>query len=358
MKSKFLISLILILIIFLINCSKKEHPEQKSEVLIKIDSVSSITFEPLSFNIKHKTIFKDSCIKYWIDSIIFNNYDILIHHFCNVNYYEDKEYINDDFNILEILKNESRIYISDSLAYNENIRNYKSYKKQSAANELEFGRKKVKTFDDLFDAWNNGNFEVFTFDTIKFYDKNESPKLIIWGDTKGMHCCSQLLIFELGEQFREIQYIASSHLDFDGENKELELKDIDNDNIPEITFYDPSWRYWNNSAGFEAPIINIILKYNNGNYHLYTERMLKNLPDEKSYNIMINKCRKLGNSVNNSSFLWSYMLDLIYTGHFDKAMEFLDKAWPPNVEGKDNYKKDFLNMLSQVQFGKELIEWK
>lgn len=43
--------------------------------------------------------------------------------------------------------------------------------------------------------------------------------------------------------------------------------------------------------------------------------------------------------------LWDMMLDLVYAGHEDLADQFLDQAWPPNVDGKVEFRQDFWETL-------------
>lgn len=357
-RSKLDYIVFLLLLIIFIGCTREGRVIEKPKAALKVDSLPIASYEPVRYSIRHKRIFKDSSIEYRTDSIIFRDYDIVVHHFGQVNYYSGKEIVYDDFNHLEILKDKKRIYIMDSASFNERLKIFLIYRKNKTRGAPDFStRNKIVTFNDLFDAWNKGNVEQIELDTIKYFLTSDPPKLILWGDTKGMHCCKQLFIYELGEKFREIARIEAAHLDFSNGDRPLMLHDLDNDSVPEITFYDPSWRYWNNSAGYEAPYFKTILKYSEGEYHLYKEKMFKPLPSKQKYDEMVRKCQRLGESVNNTSTLWSYMLELIYSGHFNNAIEFLNEAWPKEIEGKEKFFRDFMDNLYYVQYGNELIEW-
>jgi len=271
-----------------------------------------------------------------------------------VNHYSGKEYIDDSQQILEIFKNDKREFISDSSTFSEQIKIYKHYLKNRKSNVENFSKKgTINNFSELMEVWNKGNIQEFEFDTIKYFTKTEPPKLILWGDTKGMHCCRELYVFELGEKFREITIIYSSYLDLES----LKFKDIDKDGIPEISFYTNSWRYWRNSAGAEEPILKTILKYKNGNYHIYKEKMAKPMPDSTKLKKWVKECRRLGEDINFRSTIWSYMLEMIYGGHYRQAIEFSVKAWPPKVKGYDIFLKDFDEQLTCDPYDAEMKEW-
>jgi len=44
------------------------------------------------------------------------------------------------------------------------------------------------------------------------------------------------------------------------------------------------------------------------------------------------------------------MLELLYTGHPDLAWEFLEMAWPQNINDKDDWASDFRATLEESQF--------
>ena len=43
--------------------------------------------------------------------------------------------------------------------------------------------------------------------------------------------------------------------------------------------------------------------------------------------------------------LWDVMLDLVYTGHAERADRFLDQAWPPEAAGREEFRNDFWRTL-------------
>jgi len=47
------------------------------------------------------------------------------------------------------------------------------------------------------------------------------------------------------------------------------------------------------------------------------------------------------------SSVWSYMLDLMFTGHPDEAYDFLNQVWPEGKAGKSNFIHDFEKQLKE-----------
>jgi len=48
--------------------------------------------------------------------------------------------------------------------------------------------------------------------------------------------------------------------------------------------------------------------------------------------------------------LWSYMLDLIYTGNEGLAWKFLKGAWPTTVPGRKKFQLEFRKRLAQSPY--------
>jgi hypothetical protein len=45
--------------------------------------------------------------------------------------------------------------------------------------------------------------------------------------------------------------------------------------------------------------------------------------------------------------IWSHLLDLIYAGYPDLAVDLFNRAWPAEVKGKDVFWKDFVQQMRE-----------
>ncbi|MCL4458008.1 MAG: hypothetical protein M1147_03285 [Nitrospirae bacterium] len=187
------------------------------------------------------------------------------------------------------------------------------------------------------------------------------PDLIISVWSGGAHCCYSTTIFSLGEQFKKIVRLEGKHTSFD-------IKDIDNDNVYELVGHDWTFEYWQSSfAGSPAP--EIVLKYKNGNYVIATDLMKKPPPKSQEFYTKFNDIRKKmgksGEVIHQESEvwgsdggippeLWGYMLDLMYSGNGQLALEFFDKVWSDKRRGKKEFLEVFKKQISKSPYWSEI----
>ena len=177
------------------------------------------------------------------------------------------------------------------------------------------------------------------------------PNLIVMESTGGNSFAFSCYVFSLGDQFRLIQCLP-----------EGKFVDINQDGKLDCIAYQPGFTFWHAShAGSPAP--KLVYEYCGYDYLLAPALMYQPLPKEEEMNQIIEevkgRCAKLKESkwdahcwhyeeVYLDSSVWSYMLDLMFSGHPDKAYDFLDKVWPEGEEGKSYFIYDFEKPLNKT----------
>lgn len=174
------------------------------------------------------------------------------------------------------------------------------------------------------------------------------PDLVISEWTGGMHCCYPSHIFEIGEEFRKIASLDAQH-------GEVHFANLDGKPGLEATLPDWTFAYWKTSFA-ESPAPEVILRFQGGKYRMAGDLMKKPPPDSA---VLERKVRKvLGDERwkerEVASSLWGVMLDLIYSGNAEVAWKFFDRAWPPEIKGKEQFLADFRSQLSQSPYWPEI----
>ena len=179
--------------------------------------------------------------------------------------------------------------------------------------------------------------------TVKDITGDGIPDLIISMWSGGAHCCYSTYIFSLGEQFNKIDEIEGYHDVFD-------FKDFNGDGIYELVGRDWVFAYWRVPfASSPAPLV--ILEYKNGKYVLAHAFMKKAPPEDIEKEIYLTKSEFDGEV---PARLWSNMLDLIYTGNGQFALDFFNKAWPENRKGKEEFMQSFKEQLAASKYWSEI----
>jgi hypothetical protein len=176
--------------------------------------------------------------------------------------------------------------------------------------------------------------------------KNHDAQLVVKRFTGGAHCCTSLLIFNLGSKFKKIAEV-------DGGNFEPEIVDLDHDGIPEIRVPDDFLAYVFSDFGHSA-IADVILKYESGRYSIAPEFMRKPPMGPKALKNKAAWWQKLLRQKKTPNWppekLIQDFTDLVYTGHKKVALTTLDQAWPVDVEGKSDFLRSFHVSLAHSQY--------
>ncbi len=198
--------------------------------------------------------------------------------------------------------------------------------------------------------------------------------LVIFEWTGGAHAAFYHHVFEIAENLAHIQTI-SVH---DGGGRFADL-----DGQPGLEFEAPDWSfaYWCTSFA-DSPAPRIVLRFEDGRYRLAADLMRKPTPDRRvlEWNakvlresdrwfisqpahgwytlagmrerLWLGSWKRVGVPID----LWREMLDLIYTGNDDAALEFLNMAWKPGYPGKRARFNEFRSQLAKSPYWPEIRE--
>lgn len=157
-------------------------------------------------------------------------------------------------------------------------------------------------------------------------------------------------VLSLGEQCKLIQELPVGN-----------FADLNQDGILEYLARDHTFTHWQASYS-ESPDLRLTLAYKDGQYVLSPSLMVKPLPSQEVIAQKVQEvkeeCCKL--TLQESSLhcwhqgqvylapsVWSFMLDLLYSGHSQEAMDFLDAVWPEGEERKESFLIAFKRSLNQ-----------
>lgn len=109
----------------------------------------------------------------------------------------------------------------------------------------------------------------------------------------------------------------------------VKFEDIDGDGKQEISGHDCTFMDWWASFG-EVLAPQVILRYGEDGYVFSEDLMKKDAPGDSAMRAVVKK-----NKDSFVTYVWKYMLDLIYSGNGDAAWRFFDMVdWNPEWEGQ------------------------
>jgi hypothetical protein len=181
------------------------------------------------------------------------------------------------------------------------------------------------------------------------------PDLVISEWLGGANCCLLLHIFEIGLTFKKLGTIDAKfgdsgphfvHLDKDSKTPGLAIQ-----------IHDWTFANWNTDFA-DSPAPKVMLRFSDNAYRMSPDLMRALTPPDSNREASAAAVRNYAPSAKGGAWphaevtpqLWSTMLDLIYAGHADEAWKFLDRAWPPKVQGKDVFARDFRAQLAKSPY--------
>lgn len=177
---------------------------------------------------------------------------------------------------------------------------------------------------------------------------NGIPDLILTKWNGGAHCCNFLTVFEMGKS--ELKKIIT----IDGGSNGFEVQDLDNDQIPEIIFWDWPIDYLFNSFSDSAQA-RVVLKYIDGQYHVASSLMYKRRPNNmkliKVNREIIKSFTGMGDRVPYE--LLKIMMELSYTGYKELAFRIADETWPKERTDLNKFKRKFKEALANSIYWSE-----
>ena len=207
---------------------------------------------------------------------------------------------------------------------------------------------------------------------IKFWVEEENDSLLKMGtDITGdgqpnlvvFHWCGNAYgtgnryVFSIGEEFKLIQTLP--HGDFE---------DVNHDGILEFIAYDNTFSFWH-ACHAGSPYPDLIYSYQEGSYQLSPALMYEPLPTAQEEDKAIVQIKKYITECEARewkdniwyyegtylpSLVWSYMLDLLYSGHPLEARKFLDKVWPQDKPGKELFLFNFKEKLNKSDYWRKI----
>lgn len=181
------------------------------------------------------------------------------------------------------------------------------------------------------------------------------PDMIVPAYSGGAHCCLSIYLFQLKPEFHLLATL-------DAEDS-WPAYFSDPNHHHHYYFYSNDWTfaYWPSSfAG--SPTAPIVLKFvkrgASGSFHLALDKMRKPPPTLNEWTGDLKTARSAfsqgAEGLNFQPALWSYVMQLMYSGHSDLAWKFLNEAWPPNIPGKANWTGDFCSRLKTSLYWPDL----
>lgn len=170
----------------------------------------------------------------------------------------------------------------------------------------------------------------------------------------GAHCCetTDVLVFRGG--IFEVYPIHGYH-------SSIVFTDLDGDGVPEVELNDWTFQYWNTSFA-DSPAPRVVLKWDGDRFNADPQLMRQPAPPDAELDSEAAAFRQRMLTEGDQfelwmrSGLWRRMLDLIYTGHADRAWDFFDDAWPDEHPGKDAFLTDFCLQLARSPYFAALVE--
>jgi hypothetical protein len=185
------------------------------------------------------------------------------------------------------------------------------------------------------------------------------PNLVVFHWCGNAYGTGNRYVFSIGEDFKLIQTLP--HGDFE---------DVNHDGVLEFITQDHNFSFWH-ACHAGSPYPDLIYTYQEGSYQLSPALMYEPLPttqEEEKAIIQIKKyiteCEARGWKNNIwyyegtylPSLVWSYMLDLLYSGHPLEARQFLDKVWPQDKPGKELFLFNFKEKLNRSDYWRKISE--
>ena len=188
------------------------------------------------------------------------------------------------------------------------------------------------------------------------------PDVVIAEYSGGAHCCSTYHIFELGDTFREVAALEAEHGD-------VEFVDLDGDGVPEVKMQDWSYAYeFTCFAGSYAP--EIVLRFVEDHYVIAPDLMETPAWTEEELADKAAEIQAAYREVaaegavtllspadwgTGDGELWNAMLELIYAGHEDQALQLFNLAWPEWAEDRESALQHFSETVGASPYWQQLV---
>lgn len=128
---------------------------------------------------------------------------------------------------------------------------------------------------------------------------------------------------------------------------------------------DGHFRYWR-APWASSPQCTVVLRYQNGGWKLAGDEMRRRPFDAKTLSDLAQRVANdpaAWDEIEKPDFgrynpaLWQNMLDLIYSGNPEQALQFFDLAWPARFASeKEQFRRDFFDHLHSSPYWNEISQ--
>ncbi len=146
------------------------------------------------------------------------------------------------------------------------------------------------------------------------------------------------VFLELGERPVELAYLRSLR----------EVRDVDKDGVPELIVGEAPFAYWAYSGAESPPPVRVVLTWDGQRYRVAHNLMRAEPPSEALLQRRLSMIRAARPEIG-CSLLVQTMLELIYTGHGDRAEQFLKRAKPDEAE-RTTFEQSFSASLAESPY--------
>ncbi len=169
---------------------------------------------------------------------------------------------------------------------------------------------------------------------------NAVPNLIVRESAGGARDRKTVYVFELGEPTRLLGALDAGYAV--GEP----FADITGDGSFEFVTNDWTFSYWRTDFA-TSPAPTVILRFDGAGYRLAAELMETRAPSSEE---LSKAAAAMTVRIEQEEPFWEPLLELIYTGNAPTAWQLLDRAWPPDLDGRTEFQAALAAKLLQSPY--------
>lgn len=182
------------------------------------------------------------------------------------------------------------------------------------------------------------------------------PDLAVFSYSGGAHCCLTYHLFGLPADGTAVE-LASIDLEHGGT-----FSDLDGDGVFEVVTCDWSWAYAVSCfACINHP--EVVLRFTGTGYEMAPELMAQPAPTDEAFSTLVTDLSLTMSEVETVEYdgtrdrMYSEMLELIYTGHEERAWRLFDAVRPPGSPQRDEDLTAFRDVLEASPYREALRKW-
>lgn len=176
-------------------------------------------------------------------------------------------------------------------------------------------------------------------------DRDGVSDLVLMSFSGGAHCCETFYVLRLSNPPKVV-------FTFEAGLAGARFEDVDRDGKLDLITGDATFAYWR-TPWVASPIPRVIFRCEApGTYVPSPRLMAQPAPPESDLAKALAEARAelvaepwVKEGFFGAGALLRTMLDLIYTGHPARAYAFLDQAWPPDMPGREQFKREVIELL-------------